>query len=119
MQQSTFAASRRAHNGQHLSLPHLEGQVFKDHKLRTSRAIHLAKLLNPQDVCCGNWMQSGIPPLLFRAFNGAQPFVQARVAVASPGHRKLALAGKGSVAESVHWLRCFPALKTIVLESEQ
>src|SRR2546423_15598191 len=109
MEQRTFAASRCAHNGQHLSLPRLEGQVFKDHKLRTSRAIHLAKLLNPQDVCCSDWMQSGLPRSLFLPLAAAQPFAYTWVAVASarlPQRRRLAVAsrrpavaGKGRVGE--------------------
>lgn len=38
VQQGALSGAARAHDGQHFSLRHLEGQIVKDHKLGGARA---------------------------------------------------------------------------------
>ena len=68
VQQRALAGAGFAHNGQHLSLPYLEGQIFKDHQLGMSRAEGFLQTFNPHDLrLLIHWMQAAALKYRFRA----------------------------------------------------
>src|SRR5262249_12833878 len=46
VQQTAFAGPRFTHNRQHLSLPHPEGQILKEHKVGCTRPINLLQAVS-------------------------------------------------------------------------
>src|SRR5262249_2336426 len=49
VQQTAFPRARFSYNRQHLSLPHLEGQILKEHQICMPRFVNLFKSINPKD----------------------------------------------------------------------
>lgn len=83
MQKTALSGPRFAYDGEHFPLPHLEGQVFKEHQICLTRLVNLLKSIHAKDfglqVSLIYWMhwpaltvQTSISTCIFIAFSSRE-----------------------------------------------